>query len=156
MYCHLRSLPASALEKLTADPDALAGMNGSALSLEKAWHALHFLLTGSAGEGDEPFNFLLQGGETLGDADEEEGDVAPRFFPPAAVQLIDEALTPLSEDELWGRFDPEQMEAEGVYPSIWDEDEEELKDEYLTYFRALKTFIHNASTGGKAVLIDIG
>ncbi len=153
LYCELYTVPAELLEQLPASPDLLVEVEGPHLSLEKAWHGLHFLLTGTAFEGDAPLNFLLEGGEALGD---DEDDGGPRVFPPEAVRLIDAALAQISEDTLWARFDPERMEADGVYPQIWDEGEMDLKDEYLFYFRELKTFFHNASAAGTAVVIDIG
>ena len=35
--------------------------------LEKAWHGLHFLLTGRAGESGVPLGFLLEGGQEVGE-----------------------------------------------------------------------------------------
>jgi hypothetical protein len=37
------------------------------LDVDKAWHAIHFLLTGSAWEGDPPLNFIVIGGSDVGD-----------------------------------------------------------------------------------------
>jgi hypothetical protein len=73
-----------------------------------------------------PLGFLLEGGQEVG-----EDDGAPRLFRPDEVQQINAALAPTSDEELWGRLDPELMEAESVYPGIWDEEEEELREEYL-------------------------
>jgi hypothetical protein len=120
--------------------------------LEKAWHGLHFLLTGSAGESGVPLGFLLEGGQEVG---EDDGYGAPRLFQPAEVQQINTALAPISDEELWGRFDPELMEAESIYPGIWDEDEEELRDEYLTYFRELKKVVAQAAEGEMGLLVTL-
>ena len=51
------------------------------------------------------------------------------------------------------RFDPEAMEAEGVYPGIWDEDEGDLREEYVSYFQELKQVVAQASTGGMGLLV---
>jgi hypothetical protein len=147
MYCDLRTIDANAnpAQALTS-----RRTEASAVSLEKAWHGLHFLLTGTAMEGDEPLNFLLLGGEVVGD------DESSRRLSPQAVQELHRALASTSDEQLWGRFDPEQMEAGDVYPGIWDEPEEDLKEEYLMYFHEMKRLISQAAAGGKAVLISIG
>jgi hypothetical protein len=120
--------------------------------LEKAWHGLHFLLTGSAGESGIPLGFLLEGGQEAG---EDDGYGAPRLFQAGEVRQINDALAPISDDELWGRFDPERMEAEGIYPGIWDEEEEELRDEYLGYFNELKQVVAQAGEGGMGLLVTL-
>ncbi len=120
--------------------------------LEKSWHGLHFLLTGSAGESGVPLGFLLEGGQEVG---EDDGYGAPRLFQPKEVQVISAALAPISDDELWSHFDPERMEAENIYPGIWDEEEEELRDEYLTYFHELKQVVAQAGAGGMGLLVTL-
>src|SRR4030088_163761 len=37
--------------------------------LNKAWHAIHFALTGSRLDGDEPLNFLVSEGTPVGEVD---------------------------------------------------------------------------------------
>jgi hypothetical protein len=110
------------------------------------------LLTGSAGESGVPLGFLLEGGQEVG---EDDGYGAPRLFHPSEVQVISAALAPISDDELWSQFDPERMEAENIYPGIWDEEEEELRDEYLTYFHELKQVVAQAGVGGMGLLVAL-
>ena len=138
MCCEVRAVTAS-------------GADARSVSLEKAWHGLHFLLTGSAWEGLWPLGFLLQGGETSGDDDNEE-----RLLNPAAVRQVDAALSEISDEQLWSRFDPEMMEKEGVYPSIWNEPEADLRQEYLLYFQELKSLVHEAALGNMALIVMIG
>lgn len=145
-YCELRAMDAD------ADPAQLlaSGKATSTVSLEKAWHGLHFLLTGTAMEGDWPLHFLLLGGQPL------EDEESTRRLSPESVREVHRALAPISEEQLWQRFDPEQMSSEGVYPEIWDEPEADLKEEYLMYFQEMKGLIGEAAAVGKAVLISIG
>jgi hypothetical protein len=130
------------------------GAEGESCSLEKAWHGLHYLLTGSSFEGEGPLAFLLQGGEPADGGDPEDG--GPRFFSAEEVNQLHEAISRVSDQELWSRFDPEEMNSQGVYPTIWDEPEEELKAEYLMYFGELKKFLAQASRDRQAMLVDIG
>lgn len=143
MCCAIKTVNPSAVE-------ASLSQRTSSVHLEKAWHGLHYLLTGSASEGDLPLAFLLQGGEEIG---EDDGYGPPRLFSHEQVRELDAALSPISDDELWNRFDPAQMSAEGVYPSCWDEPEEELRKEYLFYFHEIKKIVQKANTDGHALLV---
>src|SRR5919108_645463 len=42
---------------------------GGDVDLDKAWHAIHYMLTQSAWDGNEPLNFLVGGGAPVGDID---------------------------------------------------------------------------------------
>ena len=66
------------------------------------------------------------------------------------------ALSAVSDDKLWERFDAEQMEQLEVYPGIWDEDEQELKEEYVMYFQQLKDVVAAAVDSGQGLLVSIG
>lgn len=46
------------------DGDGAAGHQS--VDIDKAWHALHFLFTGTAWEGEMPASFLLVGGAPVG------------------------------------------------------------------------------------------
>lgn len=141
MYCSIKAVDANG-----------AGSRSDLLSLEKAWHGLHYLLTGSATEGGLPLGFLLEGGEAVGDDD---GYGPPRMFSPAEVQQIDAALAAVSDAALWSRFDADEMSSEGVYPDCWDEEEDELREEYLSYFHEMKKVIKNARAKGNGLLVSL-
>ena len=159
MYCELYSVSPAEIEQLQAAPESfndlmLAKQESTApVNLEKAWHGLHFLLTGSAFEGEEPLCFLLKGGEPVGEHDLDYGP--PRLFRPDAVARLNGALTPISGDALWSRFDRARLEEVEIYPSIWDEPEEDLREEYLYYFEQLKAFVRQASDEQKALIVLI-
>jgi Domain of unknown function (DUF1877) len=143
MRCAIKTVNPSAVK-------ASLSQRTSSVHLEKAWHGLHYLLTGSASEGELPLAFLLQGGEEVG---EDDGYGPPRLFSHDQVRELDSALAAISDDELWSRFDPQEMSAEGVYPDIWDEEEEELREEYLTYFHEIKNIVTNANAGKQALVV---
>jgi hypothetical protein len=154
MRVHVRAVRLADIQRLK-QAEVYTGLERGqtpSVHLEKAWHGLHFLLTGSAGESGVPLGFLLEGGQEVG---EDDGYGAPRLFQPGEVQQINAALAPISDDELWGRFDPELMEAESIYPGIWDEEEEELREEYLSYFHELKKVVAQAGEGGMGLLVTL-
>ncbi len=90
------------------------------VDLDKAWHCLHYLLTGSARGGQPPLDFLLQGGAPVGS--EDLGGAGPaRVFLPAEVARIAAALAPIEPASLMARFDLKKLAALEVYPGRWSE-----------------------------------
>lgn len=87
------------------------------VDIDKTWHALHFLFTGSDWEGDFPEGFLVSCGKTVGDVDVGYGPA--RSFTSTEVKRISKFLTSLDRSELRIRFDPAKMEELEIYPSIW-------------------------------------
>jgi hypothetical protein len=157
MYCEVSVASREDVGQISDDPASFAGLFGgvataSRVSLEKSWHGLHYLLTGEVWEGTGPLAFLLSGGEQLDDDDE-----SPlRWFSPAEAGEIHEAISKVSDNQLWSRFDAEEMERQQIYPGIWDEPESDLKDEYLEYFHQLKQVVAAAVKSGQGLLVTIG
>jgi hypothetical protein len=127
--------------------------SGKAVSLQKAWHGLHFLLTGSAWEGTGPLAFIASGGEEVPGSDHGYGPA--RLFSPEETTEINSALSEIDDAELWSRFNPEEMTGQEIYPDIWDEPEEDLKEEYLMYFNELKKLIAAAAARGDSLRVSI-
>ncbi len=158
MSCDVFAVTAAALEGVLANPDEVDALLDHKtvpfVGLEKAWHGLHFLLTGSPwdDESNAVLSFLATGGESVG---EDLGYGPARCLPPSAVKDLDDALSQISDDDLWSKFDPARMEAEHVYPLIWDEPEADLRDEYLMYFRNLKAFVQQAHREGNALIVAL-
>ena len=158
MYCQVSVASSADLGRLSEEPDILGGLlqcgtaTADRVSLEKAWHGMHYLLTGEIGEGNGPLAYLLAGGEQLGDDDE-----SPlRWFSPDETNEIHQALSGVSDDTLWSRFDAAEMEQQQIYPGIWDEPEADLKEEYLSYFHELKQVVAAAAKSRQGLLVSIG
>lgn len=124
------------------------------IDLDKAWHGIHFLLTGTNWAGDPPMNFLLDGGTQVGDIDVGYGPA--RAFHAAEVAAIDKAIQSISEEDLRNRFAPDKMMKEGIYPEIWDRDPEEddTLGYLLEYYSTLREFIHDAALRNVGVVIS--
>lgn len=123
------------------------------VSLEKAWHGLHFLMTGTAWEGKGPLGFLVTGGELLEDLDAGYGP--PRLFSAKQVVEIVDAMKQLDHDQLWSRFDAQAMENEGIYPGVWDEPKEELREEYTMHFDSLENLLQSAMASKHGILVTL-
>ncbi len=126
----------TAQEVLTAPAnihELLASLADSneALSLQKSWHGLHYILPADPAHGDPPLNLPLAGGAEVGDEDVGYGPA--RIFDPTSVANIDNALTKFSETDLDARFDPAAMEVAQIYPNIWHEPRVSLRGEYAGY-----------------------
>lgn len=148
-----RFTPVKITKPVEWTPDASSGFTRARaeLDLEKAWHGLHFLFTGTAWEGDEPACFLISGGDALGD---EIGDSVPRVLRPLQVQRFAAFLVELSRDELARRYDPERMAALEIYREVPQADESEIRREHLLQASdSLRRFIGEAADAGDAVVI---
>ena len=63
--------------------------------IDKAWHGIHFMLTGSVDEGDEPLNFIAFGGDFVDCPDF--GYNTSRMHTSKQVKQIDRALQAISK-----------------------------------------------------------
>ena len=78
-----------------------------------------------------------------------------RLFTAAETRAIDAALSAVSDDQLWSRYDPAAMNDREVYPMIWDENEEDLREEYVAYFHELKRVVRTAARQDMGLLVLI-
>lgn len=125
---HAYLLPEAKIDALLASPSDVFGVIDGAynapdqgfVDLDKAWHCLHYLLTGSAQGGQGSLAFLLAGGTPVGS--EDLGGAGPaRVFRADEVAAIAGALAQVTEAELAARLDPKKLEALGIYPGRWAE-----------------------------------
>src|SRR5258705_13868836 len=84
------------------------------VDLDRAWQCLHYLLTGSARDGEAPLNFLVKGGTPVGD--EDLGFGPARVFRPLEVAAIADALVAVTQPMLLSRFEPKTLEKLEIYP----------------------------------------
>lgn len=120
-----------------------------ALDVDKAWHGIHFLLTGDPWEGTLPLANAVLGGETLGDEDLGYGPA--RFLTPEEVVELAEALEGQPREKLAAGYDPAALEAAEIYPEgIW---EPEALDYLLNYYDELVEFYRQAAARGDAVIL---
>ena len=129
-------------ELLESDDDV------TSVDLDKAWHGIHWLLTGSAGPGTEVVSSAIFGGEPLG---EDLGYGPGRLLSAQSVAAVAAALQGLEPSALRQRMNPPAMDDAGVYPAIWHETD--VFDTYLApAFDRLRTFYSAAARSGEAVI----
>lgn len=124
------------------------------LSLGKAWHGLHFMLTGEAWEGPEPLCYLLSGGEQIGDEEDHDVGYGPaRCITSQQVKNFSAALSALTEETFVSRYDGRKMMALELYPRGWEEEPTEMRTWLTQNFIDLQQFIKDTSDCNKALLI---
>ena len=162
------------LAELQADPDSVGDFLGSLmeslypddeevdvnpalpsaphLDIDKAWHGIHFLLNGSAWEGDPPLFNVVLGGTELGDEDLGYGPA--RYLTPEEVQDTAHAISRISVDDLRSRYDARAMTKADIYPEIiWERDGDEAMQYLLDYYAAVVAFFQEAARQGHAMLL---
>ncbi len=126
---------------------------GAELDVDKAWHGIHFLLTGSAWEGSGPEAFVVAGGTAIGDVDVGYGPA--RAFKSKEVREIAERLKSVDKKSLEQRCDKKAFQENEIYPEIWDEVPEDCFGYLLENFELLKRFITKAAEDKKALIVYI-
>jgi hypothetical protein len=149
----LREQPELVAEYLGEDPPDGFGPFAD-VDVDKAWHAIHFLLTGTAWGGEPPLNFLVTGGTEVGD---DLGYGPARGLTSAEVRLVAAALQPLTPDVLLQRFNPVALGAAEIYPEIWDRppEEDDTRGYVAECYDQLRSFVVDAAADGEALLISL-
>jgi uncharacterized protein DUF1877 len=134
-------------------PLELADGEGELGDLDKSWHGIHYLLTGSADESGTPLQFLVAGGTDVGD--EDVGYGPPRVFTSAETRTIAAALTAVTDEDLRSRFDPEAMMRAEIYPEIWDRDpkDDDTLGYLLEYVAILREAMTTVTSRGHGLLV---
>lgn len=158
MIGNYRRLTPTALNDLLAEPrtvrDVLYGKRTAEtpdrhLSIETAWHAIHYLLNGDAWGGTGPLGQAALGGSPVGDEDLGYGPA--RFLVPREVIEVSRALDGVSPDDLWARFDPEALREAEILPEF---DGGAGDREFLRFhYESLRDFFRTAAAEGEAIIL---
>lgn len=119
------------------------------LDVDKAWHAIHFLLTGEAWTGDWPLGFIVVGGNEIGDDDVGYGPA--RGFTSGEVAEIDRALSGIDAPTLLSRWDSAAVRAAELYAVDPDALDDEA-DYVGSYYEQLRAFVHELASAGLAMI----
>ena len=123
---------------------------GHSISIDKAWHGLHYLLCGAPEPVAGPLGQAVFGGTDIG---EDQGYGPARYFTPTQVAEIAGVLqSPGVEPQLHARFDAEAMTQLGIYPGVWATDD---RDWLIEAFRTVRDFYIAASQAKQAVVTVI-
>ena len=123
--------------------------------LDKAWHGIHFMLTGEPWGGKGPLAYLLGGGAKIGDVDLGYG---PGYALSAEQTAdFDDALSKVSVEDFRKKYAPKAMAERQIYPAIWDEKyaSEDPLGFLVNYFERLKQYVSLARSKHDGLIIYI-
>ena len=152
-------IPGEELERLREDPSDIVDVlypddgngdhpDGRHLDIDKSWHAIQFLLTAEPWQGKPPLQDAVMGGTELGDEDVGYGPA--RGLSPGQVRSVATAISAISGEQLWSRFDEGKFAAAEIYPQGWSADGKEY---VLGYYEALQGFFAAAARDGDAMIL---
>lgn len=149
------------LDELQDDPDSVAdflfleadeGGPRHTADIDKAWHGIHFLLTGSPSGGVGPLAAAIMGGEEIGD-EEGYGYGAIRYLEGDEVQAIAHALSDTPTEELAKRYSVKALTAADIYPGIWEDEGDRAFDYLAGFYEDMVEFYQDAAKRGDVVLL---
>lgn len=156
MVCKLVTVAPDKLQELIREPANVfptfyprdfSRPTGPHLDLDKMWHGLHYILTGTAWDGEPPLSLAILGGTEIG---EDTGYGPPRYLTPTEVRAVTAALSNVPHDVFLARFDPMAMNQAEIYSGGW---EQCAPEGLIDWLARLASFYHQAATAGLAVLI---
>jgi hypothetical protein len=120
-------------------------------TLDKAWQAIHFLLTGQIDGGNPPLAWAILGGLELADRKNYTAGSPLRILSPDQVREVAQALSGISAAQLLSRATITEMASKKTYAVSVDEDPER---EYLrTHYEELQQFYADAAQRGNGMLL---
>ena len=159
MIGNLRPATDSEIEHLLANPPEITrflyGAQADArerLALDRAWHAIHFALTGSRLGGEEPLNFLVDAGTPVGEVDVGFGPA--RVMSSTRVRTLAVALATIAPDEIARRVDLRQLDAEAIYPGEWERNGHGV-DYVVENYREMRAMIERLADAGLGMVLYI-
>src|ERR1700680_3405015 len=114
--------------------------------LDKAWHAIHFVLTGSRLGGEEPLNFLVSEGTPVGEVDVGYGPA--RVLTSDQVRALAAALATVAPDDLGKRVDLKTLDDEIIYPGGWQRNGFGV-DYVVSKYRDMRSLIERLAERGE-------
>jgi hypothetical protein len=159
MIGNIRPVSDADIERLLADPAEItrflygsAAARGDGVVLNKAWHAIHFVLTGSRLGGEPPLNFLVAEGTPVGEVDVGYGPA--RVLTSQQVRQLSSALRLIGPEEVARRVDPVLFDAEAIYPGNWQRNGYDA--EYVaTHYGQMRELITRAAEHGEGLILYI-
>jgi len=122
------------------------------LVLNKAWHAIHFVLNGSRLGGEAPLNFLVSEGTPVGDVDVGYGPA--RVLTSRQVRQLSDALRPIQPDDVKARVDLKRFDDEAIYPGNWQRNGYDV-DYVVSYYEQMRDLIARAADKDQGLVLYI-
>jgi len=140
------------LEALIAAPEEINSViymesNDSRLDIDKAWHGIHFMLTGQQYDGTPPLSNVIFSASTVGD---DLGYGPARYLTATDVTTVAELLKSLLPADFAKRYDADALIENDIYPQAWSGDED--LDYLLSWYSRLRNYYLDATSKNNAML----
>ncbi|MGD2183335.1 YfbM family protein [Lusitaniella coriacea] len=123
------------------------------INIQKAWHGIHFLLTGESYSNESPLAMTIFGGTEIS-KDLEYSTM--RYLTPEQVHEIATALRDVSKKDLAQGYVPSAFEENNIYPTeIWESEGDKALEYLLHYYELTLAFYQSVSSRGDAVILYI-
>jgi len=159
MIGNLRPASDAEIERLLAQPDEITrflygggSVERERVTLGKAWHAIHFGLTGSRLGGDAPLNFLVTEGTPVGTVDVGYGPA--RVLTSEQVRQLASAMAGIDPDELSHRLEASTLDENSIYPGNWGRNGHDVGTVAETY-RDMRALILRLSEAGLGLVLYV-
>jgi hypothetical protein len=128
-----------------------ARRDGDEIDLDKSWHILHYLLTGSDNAIESPLNIIADESNKLAEIDLGYGP--PFVINPDAVSRFAKAAAEVSDEQLLSRLRPSEMPLDTLYlGDAVREDPDEMGEYAVENFHFLRDFAQRAADAGDAAI----
>jgi hypothetical protein len=159
MIGNVRPASDAEIERLLAEPRDITrflyGAEASKrerLDLDKAWHAIHFVLNGARLGGAAPLDFLVAEGTPIGDVDVGFGPA--RALTSETVRQLDRALSSMEPNDFERRVNLSQLDEMAIYPGGWQRDGMDVNYVVRNY-RALRELVARLSRDGLGLILYV-
>lgn len=159
MIGNLRPASDANIARLLANPEEITRfLYGSdaddceRVVLNKSWHAIHFVLTGSRLGGEEPLNFLVSEGTPVGEVDVGYGPA--RVLTSEQVRRLASALREIPPDAVARRVDLRRFDEEVIYPGNWRRNGYDA-DYVAKHYVAMRELITKSAEQGLGLILYI-
>jgi len=126
--------------------------NPNLLDLDKAWEGIIFLLTGQGlADADHPLLHVLFSGQII-DEDQDLGYGPANYLTAEQVADLNNQIAGITVSDLKQQYDPKRMTELDIYPSIWEENEDEAFDYLSEYFVYVQQAYSDAARNGQAII----
>jgi hypothetical protein len=124
---------------------------GEEIDLDKIWHVIHFVLTGSAGKSDRPEGSLLADDLEIGARDVGAG--RPWALLPEQTARFAQAVAPLQFEDMKDRFDVAAMRRKKVYLAQSVDADAASFTEVWRQLLKLQKFLETTAQNGEGLIL---
>ena len=157
MIGNFLQLSSDQLAALIADPASVEAFiypedeeREDGIDIDKAWHGIHYLLTGNASGGEPPLADVIFGGTEIGD---DFGYGPARYLTADEVKAAATALKDITPEVLRSKYVASELSENEIYPETWNDPDGDAVEYLATWYQTLRDYYIDAAAKNNAMLI---